>query len=115
MVMVVSVGVGCRENCVLMSDRKPSTIEMTQTDDQVVVGCSGQSYPLMLNHGLKVSRFAIGGMRMEIKVNVEQGLQLHSVLPLESSLRNIEMIRIVDLVGAGCHGSCLSLMIHPTG
>ena len=101
--------------CVLMLDTKPNTTEMTQTDGLVVVECNGQLSLLMLNHGLKVSRYVIVGMQMETVVNVEQRLQLHSVFQLELSLKNTEMIQIGDLVGAECHGNCLSLVIHPGG
>ena len=53
----------------------------------------------MLNHGLRVSKFVIAGIQMEMMVNVEQEPQLHSVLPLENSLKNIGMTQIIDLVG----------------
>ena len=115
MAMVVNVGLENHENCVLMLDQKPNTTEMTQIDGRVVVECSGQLCLQMLNHGLRVSKSVIAGMQMEMVVNVEEEPQLHSVPPLENSLKNIGMTQIVDLVGVGCHGNCLSLAIHPVG
>ena len=52
MVMEASVGEEYHGNCVLLLDQKLSTTEMIQTDDLVVVECSGEYSPLMLNHGL---------------------------------------------------------------
>ena len=115
MVMVVNVGAEYHESCVPMLDQKPSSTEMTRIDDPVVAGCSGQSYLLMLNHGSRMSRYVIGGMQMETVVNVEGEPQHHSVHLLANSLKNIGMTQIVDLVGVGCHGNCLSLTLHPFG
>ena len=42
MVMEASVGQEYRESYVPMLDQTPSTTEMTQMDDLVAVGCSGQ-------------------------------------------------------------------------
>ena len=78
---------------------------MTQIIGEVVVECSGPSILLMLNYGLRVSRYVIAGMQMEMVVNVVEVLQIHSVLLLENLPKSIEMILIIDLVGAGCHGS----------
>ena len=107
MVMGVNVGLENHNYCVLMLDRKPHTTEMTQIIGEVVVECSGPSIPLMLNHGLRVSRYVIAGMQMEMVVNAVEVLQLHSVLLLENLPQNIGTTLIIDLVVAGCHGSCL--------
>ena len=115
MAMVVNAGLENHKNCVLMLDQKPNTTEMTQIDGRVVVECSGESCLQMLNHGLRVSKSVIAGMQMEIVVNVEEEPQLHSVLLLEVLLKNIGMTQMVDLVGVGCHGNCLSLAHHPIG
>ena len=40
--MEVNVGQENRESYVLMLDQTPSSTEMTQMDDPVAVGCSGQ-------------------------------------------------------------------------
>ena len=69
----------------------------------------------MQSHGLKVSRYVTAGMQMEMEVNVVLELQHHSVHQLESSLKNIEMIQMVGVVGAECHGGCLSLGIPLSG
>ena len=69
----------------------------------------------MQSHGLKVSRYVTAGMQMEMKDNVVLELLLHSVLQLESSLKNTEIIQMVGVVGAECHGSCLSLGIPLNG
>ena len=102
-------------NCVLTLGQKLSITEMIQIDDLVVVECSGVLFPLMLNHGLKVFRSAIDGMRMEMEVNVVEELQLQCVPLLENSLRSIEMIQIEEVVDVECHGNCPSRLLHLCG
>ena len=115
MIMEVSVGMVNHRSCVLLLDMEPSTIEMTQMDDMVAVECSGQSYLLMQNHGLKVSRYVIAGMQMMMEVSAEEELQSLYALLLESSLKNTQMIQMVDLGVAECHGSCLFLVFPQSG
>jgi len=109
MVMEVSVGLVNHGSCVLLLDLKPTTTEMTQMDDLVAVECSGQSYLLMQNYGLKESRYVIVGMQMGMEASVEEALQGLCVLLLEALPENTEMIQIIDLGVAECHGSCLFL------
>lgn len=115
MVMEVNVGLENHDYCVLLLDLKLGTTEMIQIAGLVVVECSGQSYLLMQNHGLEVFRYVIGGMQMEMEASVEEELHNLCVLLLENLLKNTEMIQIVDLEGAECHGSCLFLALHPSG
>ena len=69
----------------------------------------------MQSHGLKVSRYVTAGMQMEVEINVVVEYLLHSVLQLECLLKNTEMIQMVEVMGAKCHGGCLSLGIPHSG
>ena len=115
MMMLVSVELESHVNCVLTLGQKLSITEMIQMVDLVAVECNGASFPLMLNHGLKVSRSAIDGMQTEMEANVVEELQLRCVPLLEISLRSIEMIQIVEEVGVECHGNCPSQLLHLCG
>lgn len=95
------MGPGNHGSCAPMLDQRLSIIEMTQTDDPVVVGCSGQSsLPMLILSLLIMSRYVIVGRQMVIKASVEEEPQHHSVLQLENSLKNTGMTQMVDLAGA---------------
>jgi len=114
-VVLVSVGQESHVNCVHMLGGIPSTTEMTQTDEVVVVECNGELFPLMQNHGLEVSRYVIVGMQMEMEASVVAEHQNCCVQMLEVSLKSTGMIQTVEVVDVGCHGCCPSLVLHHIG
>ena len=102
-------------NCVHMLGEIHSTTEMTQMDKVVVVEYSGALFRLMQKQGLKMSRYVIVGMQMEMEANVVEAHQSRCVLTLEVSLKSTEMIQMVEVEDAECHGCCPSLAHHQTG
>ena len=80
----------------LLSDRKPSTIEMTQMGAVVGAECSGRSKLLIVHVGFNKLRYAIAGMLMEMGVSVGEELRRKYVHLLEISHKNTEMTQTID-------------------
>ena len=103
------------ETCVLLSDRKHKTIEMTQMGAVVGAECSGQSNLLIVHPGFNKPRYAIAGLLMGMEVNVGEELRMKYVHLLDLSHKNTEMTRTVEQVAVECHGGFPFLVIHPSG
>ena len=102
-------------SCVLMLGEALSSTEMIQIDEQVAAGCNGALFLLVQQHGLEMSKYVIVGMQMEMQGSVVGEHQGQCVLMLEVSLKSTEMILTREVVDAGCHGCCPSLVLHHNG